>query len=118
MGSTEEGCDVAGGACGNRVTMSAMNRIQGLVFGTELSFSADWLPGCLFCVLRSYAVRWGVFLLVIDLACEASVDDVQLVMGGAIECTIEAHHGFRVTTQFVQITVVKIDEIDEVKGDE
>ena len=120
MGSTEEECGVTGGLCGNRVVASAMDRVLGLVLGTELMFAADWLPGRLFGGLQSWTVGWGVFQLVINLACEASVDNVQLVVGGAIECTAEAHSWFRVRVVacFVQIMVMEIDEIDEVKGDE
>ena len=102
----------------NRLRASATDSVLGLVLGAELTFGADWPPGFLFRVLRRRTVGWGFFQLVIDLACIASLDYVQLVMGGTIECTAEAHSWFRVVMCFVQITVVEIDEIDEVKCDE
>ena len=75
---------------------SAMDSVLELVLWTELSLDADWFPGCLFGVLGSCTMGWGVFQLIIDLACVASLNDVQLVVGGTIECTAEAHRWFRV----------------------
>ena len=85
-----------GGVRVNRMRASAMDSVLELVLWTELTLDADWLPGCLFGVLRSRTVGWGVFQLVIDLACIASLNDVQLVVGGTIECTAEAHSWFGV----------------------
>ena len=96
MGSTEPECIEVGGVRTIRMRASATDSVLELVFGAELSLDADWLPGCLFSVLRRRTVGWGVLQLVIDLACIASLNDVQLVVGGAIECTAEAHSWFRV----------------------
>ena len=76
--------------------MSAVYRVLALVFWTELSLDGYWLPGLLFGVLRGGTVGGGVFQLMIDLACEASLDHVQLVVRGTIECTAETHSRFGV----------------------
>ena len=110
MNSTELGCIGAGGVRENRVRVSATDSVPKLVLGAELTFGTDWLPGCLFCVLRSWAV--------VALSGKVCVYHVQLVVGGTIECTIKAHRWFRVVAWFVQIAVVEINEVDEVKCDE
>ena len=93
-----------------RMRASAMDSVLELVLWTELSLDADWPPGCLFSGLRTWTM--------IALSCEMRVYYVQLVVGGTIECTIKAHRWFRVVAWFVQIMMMEIDEVDEVKCDE